>query len=54
MNLRGVKESGTVFAIPTYGFVAVMFRDDRLGGAADGDRRCAGGGPMITVRRTCD
>ncbi|MEP6526366.1 MAG: APC family permease [Nocardioidaceae bacterium] len=25
MNLRGVKESGTVFAIPTYGFVASLF-----------------------------
>jgi amino acid transporter len=25
MNLRGVRESGTVFAIPTYGFVAVVF-----------------------------
>jgi amino acid transporter len=25
MNLRGVKESGTIFAIPTYGFVAVVF-----------------------------
>jgi amino acid transporter len=25
MNLRGIKESGTVFAIPTYGFVAVVF-----------------------------
>jgi amino acid transporter len=25
MNLRGVKESGTVFAIPTYGFVAMVF-----------------------------
>jgi amino acid transporter len=24
MNLRGVKESGTAFAIPTYGFVAVV------------------------------
>jgi amino acid transporter len=24
MNLRGTKESGTVFAIPTYGFVAVV------------------------------
>src|SRR4029078_11059465 len=23
MNLRGVKESGTIFAIPTYGFIAV-------------------------------
>ena len=25
MNLRGVKESGTVFALPTYGFIAVVF-----------------------------
>ncbi len=25
MNLRGVKESGTLFAIPTYGFVASMY-----------------------------
>jgi hypothetical protein len=25
MNLRGVRESGTVFAIPTFGFVAVVF-----------------------------
>ncbi|MBO0868357.1 MAG: APC family permease [Micromonosporaceae bacterium] len=25
LNLRGVKESGTIFAIPTYGFVAVVF-----------------------------
>src|SRR3954451_21709356 len=24
MNLRGVKESGTAFAIPTYGFIAVV------------------------------
>jgi amino acid transporter len=25
MNLRGVRESGTVFAVPTYGFVACVF-----------------------------
>ena len=25
MNLRGVKESGTVFALPTYGFIALVF-----------------------------
>src|SRR3954453_4997438 len=25
VNLRGVRESGTVFAVPTYGFVAVVF-----------------------------
>ena len=31
MNLRGVKESGTVFAIPTYGFIAVVFAMIGLG-----------------------
>ena len=25
MNLRGVKESGTVFALPTYGFITLVF-----------------------------
>ena len=25
MNLRGVRESGTVFAIPTYGFIASVY-----------------------------
>jgi amino acid transporter len=25
MNLRGIRESGTVFAVPTYGFIAVIF-----------------------------
>jgi amino acid transporter len=25
INLRGVKESGTIFAIPTYGFIVVVF-----------------------------
>src|SRR5262249_31706272 len=25
VNLRGVRESGVLFALPTYGFVAVMF-----------------------------
>ena len=30
MNLRGVKESGKAFAVPTYGFVARRRRDDRL------------------------
>src|SRR2546429_264772 len=24
-NLRGVRESGTVFAVPTYGFIAMIF-----------------------------
>jgi amino acid transporter len=39
MNLRGVKESGTVFAIPTYGFVLVVFAMIGLGliHAASGD-----------------
>ena len=25
MNLRGVRESGTIFAVPTYGFVVSVF-----------------------------
>jgi len=25
INLRGVRESGTIFAVPTYGFIALMF-----------------------------
>jgi amino acid transporter len=39
MNLRGPKESGTVFAIPTYGFIAVTFLMIGWGGlrAATGD-----------------
>ena len=32
MNLRGTRESGTVFAIPTYGFVVAMFAMIALGG----------------------
>jgi amino acid transporter len=32
MNLRGVRESGTVFAIPTYGFVASVFFMLAVGG----------------------
>lgn len=31
MNLRGVKESGTVFAIPTYGFIVCVFAMIGLG-----------------------
>jgi len=31
MNLRGVKESGTAFAIPTYGFIAVVLTMIALG-----------------------
>ena len=30
LNLRGVRESGTVFAIPTYCFMAGIFVDGRL------------------------
>jgi amino acid transporter len=33
MNLRGVKESGTVFALPTYGFVVVVLTMLALGAA---------------------
>jgi amino acid transporter len=32
LNLRGVKESGTIFAIPTYGFIAVVFAMIAWGG----------------------
>ena len=35
MNLRGVRESGTVFAIPTYCFMIGMLRHDRLGCVPD-------------------
>lgn len=41
MNLRGTKESGTLFAIPTYGFVLSIFI--LLG---TGLVRCVGGCPM--------
>ena len=30
-NLRGVKESGRMFAVPTYGFLVSHLRDDRRG-----------------------
>ncbi|HEU4946948.1 MAG TPA: APC family permease [Kribbella sp.] len=32
MNLRGVRESGTAFAIPTYGFIAVVLTMIAVGG----------------------
>jgi amino acid transporter len=43
MNLRGVKESGTAFAIPTYGFIAVVLMMIVVGFAriAAGDRPVA-------------
>ena len=31
VNLRGVRESGVAFALPTYGFIAAMFVLDRVG-----------------------
>src|SRR5256886_9600627 len=34
INLRGVKESGTAFAIPTYGFVAIVLLMLGTGGVA--------------------
>jgi len=40
-NLRGVKEAGTVFAVPTYGFVAIVFVT--LG---TGFVKCLGGCPV--------
>jgi amino acid transporter len=41
MNLRGVKEAGTLFAIPTYGFVAVVAVTIVVGFV-----RCLGGCPQ--------
>lgn len=32
MNLRGTRESGTFFAIPTYAFIGAMFTMFALGG----------------------
>ncbi len=29
LNLRGLRESGTAFAVPIYGFIIVMRRHDR-------------------------
>jgi amino acid transporter len=40
-NLRGVKEAGTVFAVPTYGFVVMVFVTLGFGFA-----RCLGGCPL--------
>ena len=42
MNLRGVKESGTVFAIPTYGFIVCVFAM-----VAAGLSRAAGGAAPV-------
>src|SRR2546422_6609759 len=40
-NLRGVKEAGQVFAVPTYGFVALVYLTLAVGFA-----RCLGGCPV--------
>ncbi len=43
MNLRGVRESGSAFAIPTYGFILEHLRDGRLRALPDrAGRRAAG------------
>jgi amino acid transporter len=43
-NLRGVRESGTLFAIPTYGFILCVFAMAVVGFA-----RCVGGCPSAEV-----
>ena len=53
VNLRGVRESGVLFALPTYGFVAVMFAmvgDGR--GEVRGRDVPSGDGPR-SARRRC-
>jgi amino acid transporter len=44
MNLRGVKESGTLFAIPTYAFIACVLATLVYGGV-----RCLGGCPQSEI-----
>jgi amino acid transporter len=46
MNLRGVKESGSVFAIPTYAFIGCV-----LATLAYGAVRCVGGCPQAEIYR---
>jgi amino acid transporter len=41
LNLRGVKEAGTLFAVPTYGFVMMVFVTLAVGAV-----RCLGGCPV--------
>jgi amino acid transporter len=47
MNLRGVKESGTLFAIPTYGFVLSIFALIMTGAV-----KCLGGCPAAETAGT--
>ena len=44
-NLRGVKEAGTVFAVPTYGFILCVFIM-----AVVGFYQCIGGCPVAAAR----
>jgi amino acid transporter len=44
MNLRGTKESGTLFAIPTYAFIMAI-----LATLAIGIVRCSGGCPQVVI-----
>jgi amino acid transporter len=44
MNLRGVKESGTLFAIPTYAFIGCVLATLAYGGI-----RCLGGCPQSEI-----
>ena len=54
MNLRGVKESGTVFAIPTYGFILCVFAMIGVGlgaGASAATRRSPSRRPSASAPR---
>ena len=51
INLRGVRESGTAFAIPTYAFIAGRARADRHRAASHPVRRHAAGGECRLVDR---
>ena len=68
VNLRGIREAGAIFMVPTYLFISCMFRRDWLGtfppcacrcGAASGRKGDSGGNDMVAVeslreRMYCD
>ena len=52
MNLRGIRESGTAFAVPTYALHVAIIGDDRLRAAPAlllGDAAAAPRAPSFTI-----
>ena len=50
-NLRGVRESGRLFALPTYLFLGAYLPADRLGRASSGSGATAGVAPAAGAGR---